>query len=225
MMLHRVPGAESPELSGLEDEALVTLAQSGSLQAEHTLVLRYLPHTDRLVEWLAQRSALGVEDTADAKQEAVSFWVRKAIRAYDLRRSAAKGACRFRRLHDRIVAARFRNYARALQSRAAYHAAGGVPEECPAAHRDRLAVFGHWEGADNPAEAAEWHELRGLLDRAVADLPEPAQRLWEWVSAGRSLRRWSRRTGIGYKRVQRSWRTVVRVLMARLRHEGDKVTR
>jgi hypothetical protein len=217
MMLHRVPGAEPPQLSGLEDEALVTLAQGGSLPAEHVLVLRYLRLTHRLVAWLARRCGLSAEDTADAKQEAVSFWVRKAIHAYDLRRSAGEGACHFRTLHHRVVVARFRNYTRDLKRRAAHHTAGGVPEECPSAHRERRVVFGRWEGVDDPAEAAEWRELRSLFDCAVADLPEPARQLWEWVSAGRSLRRWARRAGLDYKRVQRSWRKVVRLVMARVR--------
>ncbi len=221
MVLHPIPGAESPELSGLEDEALIALAQRGSLPAEHTLVLRYLRVTHRLVAWLAQRYGLGAEDTADAKQEAVSFWVRKAIHSYDLRRSAGAGACRFRTLHHRVVVARFRNYTRDLQRRAAHHTAGGVPEECPGAHRERLGVCGCWESIADPAEAAEWRELRGLLDRAIADLPEPAQQLWEWVSAGRSLRGWARRTGLEYKRVQRSWRTMVRAVMARIRQACD----
>jgi DNA-directed RNA polymerase specialized sigma24 family protein len=181
------------------------------------LVLRYLRVAQRLVAWLARRSGVGVEDAADAKQEAVSFWVRQAIAAYDVCRSAAAG-CRFRTLLHRVVIARFRNYARALKRRQAHHAPGVAPEQCAAAHREPPPVFGRQEGSD-PAQTVEWRELRALLEGAVGALPAAWQRLWDWVSAGRSLRRWALRHDLAYKSVQRTWHEVVRAVMGRVR--GD----
>jgi RNA polymerase sigma factor (sigma-70 family) len=193
------------DLSKMEDEALVVLAQEcGFRPAADEVVLRYHEPMGRLIAQKARQTSLTEADLQDAQQNSF-FALLEAIVRYNTLEMAKPGGCRFRSYLHLVTVARFRDF---------------VKQVCRVQNRyscsawmDEAEVAGP---CSDPAEAAARLEALGRLNKSLDGLGENLRVLWHELAAGKSLRQIARDWGVSYDALKRLRRKLLKQIGTQL---------
>ncbi len=198
------------DMAMMNDDALIVLAQDCEYgPARDELILRYASQRDRLIGWLAKTTSFGTADVEDARQNAV-FWTLEAIKKYDTEQITKDQGCSFYSFLNRVLICRFKDYIKHVhrRERRYVHSEHSAPE-------DQTADRGGERPCD-PATLAESRESLSRLYASLAQLDGEANRIWELLTEGNSLREISAELGISYDAVKRRRRKLIHHLKSKL---------
>ena len=172
------------DLSQVQDDVLAVFVQKlDDREAVRELMLRYHERVRRYVARLARRVRLPVDELPDAEQNGV-LAIEKAGIAYDVLQR-----CSFASFLNMVVRAGFYNEGtrvrRRRRERGLPHGSAGLEEVAEAAG----AGESPWLAGEarDPAVAAEQHEWREHLQEVLGQLEDKHRRVWDGLSAGKTL--------------------------------------
>ncbi len=199
----------SLEMALVDDEALIVLAKECDYSpARDEILLRYSPHTERLIQWLARSTEFGSTDVEDARQNAI-FWTVEAIKKFDTDQSGRERRCSFYSFLYRVLVARFKDFSKQVRR---------------LERRRRLSSDGEDEHSSHlfcdpvdPATLVEAEETARWLQSAVAELDEECQQIWRRLCEGINLREIAAELGMSYDSAKRRRRKLIEKLKFHLR--------
>lgn len=206
------------DLSKLEDEPLVIMAQEGDYEpARNELIGRFWSLSRHFMRQYGFRLGLQETDLQDAEQDA-TFWIIEAIGRYRSDEFVRPGGCHFRSFLYCVLRSRFSDALRNGRSYHLRHSAGlsHHPQFFETRDSDslaRLAISGIATATGNARHDAEQSERHAQLQVAVSRLIPRMQDLWSLLCQGHSLHCIAVRLYCSYDQVKR-WR---RKLLTELR--------
>jgi RNA polymerase sigma factor (sigma-70 family) len=216
------PSRYEQDLTRLEDEQLVALAQGGGdLAARDELVGRSLPVVGRLVGRSAARSGLQEADRQDARQAAV-LWILEAVERYRTYRTGTDSrpaACPFRGFLHRVVSARlvdFLRHRRHLRRHFPLAEAGLLDRNEDSDGRRHRGQPGAGGGSAGPQGEVEQEEVRRLVDQELAGFGEADRTLWDLTAAGTPLRQVAEALHLSYHQAKRHRQKLIARLQSSL---------
>lgn len=214
------------DISTLEDESLVVLAQLGYEPGRNELIDRLWPLCQRLVRRHAFGMRLQTPDLQDAQQDAV-LWIIDAIGHYRGDESVRPNGCHFRSFLYCVLRRRFID---ALRTGRKYHLRNGAhfnhhPWEFETRDLEslaKLAISGEVTATGNTPFDTQESEWSTQLQEAVNRLNQRMQELWSLLRQGQPLRRIAIRLHCSYDQVKRLRRKLLATLGATIgTHESS----
>lgn len=204
------------DLSKLEDESLVGMAQSGNEPARNELIERLWPHCQRFVRRQALRWGFQNPDLQDAQQDAV-LWIIDAIGHYRCEECVRPNGCQFRSFLYCVLRHRFID---ALRTGRKYHFRNGanfkhLPREFETGNSEslaRLTICDAVTANGNVPYDGQLSEWSTQLQDAVGRLSQRSQELCSLLRQGYPLRRIATRLRCSYDQAKRMRRKLLATL-------------
>lgn len=197
------------DLTKLEDEPLVVLAQLDFEPARNELIDRVWPLCQRIVRRRAFRLGMQKPDLEDVQQSSV-FWIIEAIGHYRSDEFVRPGGCHFRSFLYCVLRRRFID---ALRTGRKYQLCNGTnfnhhPRNFEMRDSDslaRLAISGAVTATGNPPHDAQYSEWSTQLQAEVGRLSQTMQELCTLLRQGQPLHHIATRLHCSYDQAKR-WR-------------------
>jgi RNA polymerase sigma factor (sigma-70 family) len=200
------------DLSRMEDEALVVLAQECAFRpASDVLILRHYQPMSKLIARKAKHRGLAA-DVQDAQQNGV-FGILEAINGYNTLEAVKPRGCSFRSYVYMVVLARFQDFVKHVRRVERRYRSLERAEEGPANWLARCFA----SRRSDPADVVARQEETARLHRALARLDEPLRRLWQELSSGKKLPQIAREQSLSYDQVRRQRQRLLTHLAAEVR--------
>jgi RNA polymerase sigma factor (sigma-70 family) len=192
------------DLSKMEDEQLIVLAQECGYQpAANEVLRRHHPRLGRLIAYQAKRTTLTPHDVEDAQQNAV-FALVEAIAGYDTQEMVKPGGCRFRTYGRLVSMRRFWNFVKQIRRRQERHHTFARVDGLVAVSSPLFVCV-----MPGPGDLAARQEMRERLSHVLGRIGEKMRALWQALAAGRKLRQIACQQGISYDAVKRQRRRLL----------------
>jgi RNA polymerase sigma factor (sigma-70 family) len=209
---------------------LVVGAQDGCKVTENGLLLHVELFKNKNVARMARRCRLTDAEIEDAQQEGV-FWVLEAIRIFDARQPAnqnidGESGTSFHTFLFSVLSFRFKDFLkRQRRTTCRERFVSCETDEFSLVDEDGSLQSGTPKLAtaksDDPVHIVELREATEQLERAISQLDEPSQQIWNLLRAGVSLHSIAQELGISYEAVRRRRRRMIADIRSNLK-EGTR---